>query len=71
MHIMVRLRSTHEPVPASLRLIPGTRTAQILLDNPEQGISPGQAAVFHTPGDGARILGGGWITQATNRNAPM
>jgi tRNA-uridine 2-sulfurtransferase len=69
MRIMVRLRSTQEPVPASLSLTPGSGAAEIWLDNPEQGISPGQAAVFHTPGDGARILGGGWITQASNREA--
>ena len=67
MRILVRLRSTQEPVPALLRLNPGLGSAQVSLDAPQQGIAPGQAAVFHTPGSGERILGGGWITGTSNR----
>jgi tRNA-uridine 2-sulfurtransferase len=67
MRILARLRSTQEPVPALLRLDPRLNSARVMLDAPQQGIAPGQAAVFHAPGDGARILGGGWITGTSNR----
>ena len=30
------------------------------LETPEQGVAPGQACVVY---DGARVLGGGWITR--------
>jgi tRNA-uridine 2-sulfurtransferase len=60
--ILVRLRSTQEPVRAVLQLDHHRRAAKVLLDAPEQGISPGQAAVFHARENGARVLGGGWIT---------
>jgi tRNA-specific 2-thiouridylase len=32
--------------------------AEVILAEPQFGISPGQAAVFY---DGERVLGGGWI----------
>ena len=32
----------------------------VVLDTPEQGVAPGQAAVFYDPGS-TRVLGGGWI----------
>lgn len=67
MGVLVRLRSTQEPMPACLRYDLRDGTAQIFLDTPQQGVSPGQAAVFHTPGKGARVLGGGWITATANR----
>jgi tRNA-specific 2-thiouridylase len=34
--------------------------ARILLDAPEEGVAPGQAAVFYDP-HSTRVLGGGWI----------
>jgi tRNA-specific 2-thiouridylase len=33
------------------------------LDDAEEGVAPGQAAVFY---DGARVLGGGWIAATEN-----
>jgi tRNA-specific 2-thiouridylase len=64
--VLVRLRSTQEPVPATLFLDTARRSARIHLRTPEQGVSPGQAAVFHRPDNHAHVLGGGWITAATN-----
>ncbi len=32
--------------------------AELRLDQPQYGVSPGQAAVIY---DGTRVLGGGWI----------
>lgn len=63
--VKVKIRSTGSPVNASLTLLEGQR-AEVALDEPEEGVSPGQACVFYGPEDGAaaRVLGGGWITSA-------
>ena len=66
--ILVRLRSTQEPLSALVRLDPRLGSARVLLDAPQHGISPGQAAVFHAPDNGARVLGGGWITATSTSN---
>ena len=55
--VTVKLRSTQAAVPATLSAADGG--ALLLLDQPQAGVSPGQAAVFY---DGARVLGGGWIS---------
>ena len=55
----VKVRSTRPPKAA--RIFPtGPHSAEVELDIPEEGISPGQACVFYAP-DNTRILGGGWI----------
>ncbi len=59
--IKVKVRSTRPPEPARLERRGGALC--VVLDTPDQGISPGQACVFYDPaGDAARVLGGGWIT---------
>jgi tRNA-specific 2-thiouridylase len=55
--ILVRVRSTRPPVPARLSIGAGW---SVLLDVPEEGVAPGQAAVFYDP-NATRVLGGGWI----------
>ncbi len=55
--ILVRVRSTREPAPARLRVGAGWH---VELDTPEEGVAPGQAAVFYDP-QSTRVLGGGWI----------
>ncbi len=55
--IRVKLRSTMAPVAATVRPA-GEGGAQVTLDDPEYGVSPGQACVFY---DNGRVLGGGWI----------
>lgn len=60
--ILVRVRSTRPPVPATLRIGAGWSLA---LEAPEEGVAPGQAAVFYAK-DSTRVLGGGWIA-ATER----
>lgn len=59
--IAVKLRSTRPPADAVLRPT-GPETATIELIAAEEGISPGQAAVFYDP-ETSRVLGGGWITK--------
>ena len=53
----VKLRSTMAPAPARL-LTDADGNTVVRLDEPQFGISPGQACVFY---DGDRVLGGGWI----------
>ena len=62
--VTVKLRSTQEPAPA--RIVADRAGATILLDQPQYGIAPGQAAVVY---DGTRVLGGGWIAAAEGRLA--
>jgi tRNA-specific 2-thiouridylase len=56
-NILVRVRSTRPPVPAKLSIGAGW---SVLLDAPEEGVAPGQAAVFYDT-KSTRVLGGGWI----------
>jgi len=61
----VKLRSASAPAAATLypRADGG---AEVVLDEAQFGISPGQAAVCY---DGTRVLGGGWIATAETRLA--
>jgi len=63
--VKVKIRSTGLPVRANLKLLQGQR-AEVSLDIPEEGVSPGQACVFYGAEEGpaARVLGGGWIISA-------
>ena len=56
----VRVRSTRAPRPALVRPL-GPAEAEVVLFEAEDGISPGQACVFHAPEGGSRVYGGGWI----------
>jgi len=57
--VLVKLRSTQPPVAATVQPA-GAGSAAIVLDEPQYGVSAGQAAVLYAP-DGGRVLGGGWI----------
>lgn len=52
--LTVKVRSLAKPVPARFD------GAWVWFDDPEYGVSPGQAAVLYT---GDRVLGGGWIAE--------
>lgn len=54
--ISVKIRSTMQPVPAKV-----AGEGELVLDAPEYGVAPGQAAVVY---DGSRLLGGGFIVGA-------
>lgn len=60
--LLVRVRSTAEPVEACLRVLPDGGVEVDLTDG-EEGIAAGQACVFYTH-DGGRVLGGGFIAKA-------
>ena len=61
--VAVKLRSAMAPVPATLRLAEGG-AAEVRFAEPQYGVSPGQACVFH---DDDRVLGGGWIRREEAR----
>ncbi len=63
--IAVKVRSTRPPTPARLVWRDGFA---VELDEPEEGVAPGQACVFYSPEDGHdRVLGGGWIASTMKR----
>ncbi len=67
MPVFVKLRSAQQPALAVLMLL-GDGKATLDLEQPQFGISPGQAAVFY---DGERMLGGGWISGTDQRRQPV
>jgi tRNA-specific 2-thiouridylase len=60
--LRVKLRSSQPAVPALLRADPagptGPSAAEVVLDEPQAAVAPGQACVFYA---GERVMGGGWI----------
>ncbi len=60
--VAVRVRSTRPPRRALLSYDPATGGAEVVLAEPEDGVSPGQAcAIYADDGPRARVLGGGTI----------
>ncbi|RIK65630.1 MAG: tRNA 2-thiouridine(34) synthase MnmA [Planctomycetota bacterium] len=62
---LVKVRYRHRGAPATV-IARGDGTCDVLFDEPEKGVSPGQCAVFYAaPGerqfDPEECLGGGWI----------
>ena len=62
--ILVRVRSTRPPVPGRLA-VSADGAWSVVLEAPEEGVAPGQAAVFYAK-EGPRVLGGGWIAATDN-----
>jgi tRNA-specific 2-thiouridylase len=62
----VRVRYRHEPAPATITPLAGGR-AQVVFDEPQRAITPGQATVFYR---GDEVLGGGWIVKANPTAGP-
>ncbi len=63
MPVRARIRSTGEPAAAELTLN-DKGGAEIVLAEAEEGVSPGQACVFYAA-NSDRVLGGGWISGAS------
>ncbi len=53
----VRIRYRHHEAPATITPL-GDNRVQVVFDEPQSAITPGQAVVFY---EGACVLGGGWI----------
>lgn len=52
-----RIRYRHQEIPAQIRKVDDD-TVRVVLKSPQDGVTPGQAAVFYR---GDEVLGGGWI----------
>jgi tRNA-uridine 2-sulfurtransferase len=59
----VKIRYRHVPVPGKVTVLPDGG-AKVELDQAQSAVTPGQAVVFY---QGTRVLGGGWIAEATGR----
>jgi tRNA-specific 2-thiouridylase len=57
--VLARVRSTRDPVPARLSVTGGE--ARVIFDQPDEGVSPGQACVLYDAAAPSRLLGGGFI----------
>ncbi len=54
----VKIRNKHAGAAATLRPTGNIDRIEVIFDEPQRAITPGQGAVFY---DGDRVLGGGWI----------
>ena len=57
--VLARVRSTRQPSPAHLAFVDGA--VQVVFDQGEEGVAPGQACVLYDPADDERVMGGGFI----------
>jgi tRNA-specific 2-thiouridylase len=55
--VAAQIRHRHTPASGVVRALPDGR-AEMLFDDPQPAITPGQAVVFY---DGDAVVGGGWI----------
>jgi len=53
----VKIRSQHSKAPAAIEILKEDE-ARVIFDEPQEAVTPGQAAVFY---DGRKVIGGGWI----------
>ncbi|TLM67257.1 MAG: tRNA 2-thiouridine(34) synthase MnmA [Deltaproteobacteria bacterium] len=52
-----RIRYRHQEIPAQIRIVDAD-TVRVVMKEPQDGVTPGQAAVFYR---GDEVIGGGWI----------
>ncbi len=56
-NLSCRIRYRHQEVPSRVTPL-SSNSVQVDFDDPQYGVTPGQAAVFY---DGDQVIGGGWI----------
>jgi tRNA-specific 2-thiouridylase len=54
----IKIRNKHSAAPATITPGSDQEHVEVLFDEPQRAITPGQGAVFYS---GDRVLGGGWI----------
>jgi len=54
----VKIRNKHAAAPATLHGTGDPARAEVVFDEPQRAVTPGQGTVFY---DNDLILGGGWI----------
>ena len=69
--VLVKLRNSSQPVTGTIKVNFDKSEAYLTFDNPQYGVSTGQAAVFYNYKESSHILGGGWITEAPNKSADI
>jgi tRNA-specific 2-thiouridylase len=62
----VQVRYHHTPAPATIAV--GGASAEVVFDEPELAVAPGQGAAFYR---GDELLGGGWIASSELAVAPV
>ena len=62
--VLVKLRNSSEPISGKINVDLEAGSSALYFDQPQYGVSTGQAAVIYNPEDEAHVLGGGWITKA-------
>ena len=64
--LFIKVRSTGRLIKAKLNI--QENKAEVILEEDETGISPGQACVFYSTNKlGDKVLGGGWISSTINK----
>ena len=64
--VLVKLRNSSKPVNGEVNVNFQTGLSNLYFDEPQFGISTGQAAVFYNTKECSHVLGGGWIVEAPN-----
>ena len=67
--VLVKLRNSSQPVIGKIKINFDNNFAYLLFDQPQFGVSTGQAAVFYNIEECSHVLGGGWIAEAPNKLA--
>ena len=57
-HAQVKIRNKHAAAPATIHPTADPSSVEVVFDEPQRAVTPGQGAVFY---DGDLVLGGGWI----------
>ena len=65
-NVLVKLRNSSTPVRGVVDVNIDNGTSELNFDEPQYGISTGQAAVFYNIEEQSHVLGGGWIVDAPN-----
>ena len=65
--VLVKLRNSSQPVIGTIKVNFDNSFAYLYFDEPQFGVSTGQAAVFYNIKESSHVLGGGWITEAPNK----
>ena len=65
-NVLVKLRNSSAPVRGVVDVNIDNGTSELNFDEPQYGISIGQAAVFYNIEEHSHVLGGGWIVDAPN-----
>ena len=64
--VLVKLRNTSKAVSGTVDVNYDSGFSHLYFDQPQYGVSTGQAAVFYNMEENAHVLGGGWIADAPN-----